>query len=269
MNVSALARNWRRASSLCPSISSRAKFVLWTYGFVLAAAFWRNHRTTLQVVLPNPVGKLDLEVRANCGSDAFIFSEVFEHWYYDLQLPFMPRTILDLGGNVGFSAIYFARKYPRAALAVVEPVPTNVEVLRANLRRNDIEATVIPKAICVRRGTIEMHASRKDYGHKVADMCFGTAVDGERFVVEAETIEHLLKVLAWERIGLLKVDIEGYEGVLLADAPQWLNRVDAMCIECHEGFEAAQLARLALTFGFETPQRLAGTWLLRRNAQQS
>ena len=67
-------------------------------------------------------------------------------------------------------------------------------------------------------------------------------------------------------IDLLKVDIEGHEAALFAGDCAWLYRVDAMCIECHEGFEQAELWRLAKRFGFAPPQRLPGTWFMSRSA---
>ena len=74
-----------------------------------------------------PVRSVRLLVPANRGSDAFIFGEVFEHEYYRLSLPVPPSTILDLRANAGFTAVYFARVYPIARLACVEPVPDNLE----------------------------------------------------------------------------------------------------------------------------------------------
>jgi hypothetical protein len=44
----------------------------------------------------------------------------------------------------------------------------------------------------------------------------------------------------------------------------WLKQVDSMCIECHEGFGASDLQRLAKRFKYCAPQRLPGIWLLSR-----
>jgi hypothetical protein len=68
--------------------------------------------------------------------------------------------------------------------------------------------------------------------------------------------------LKWSRIGLLKVDTEGYERILFRDKCPWLSEVDAMFIECHEGFGEADLERIALAHGFEPPVKLPGIWFL-------
>lgn len=74
----------------------------------------------------------------------------------------------------------------------------------------------------------------------------------------------LMRQLGWETIGLLKMDIEGYEGILLRENPQWLTKVNALCIECHEGFTAEDLRIVAGSYGFDPPRRLAGAWLVVR-----
>ena len=47
-------------------------------------------------------------------------------------------------------------------------------------------------------------------------------------------IDSLRAALGFERISLLKVDIEGAEVVVFGDNVDWLDRVDAMAIELHD-----------------------------------
>ncbi|MBD2129892.1 FkbM family methyltransferase [Microcoleus sp. ZQ-A2] len=143
-------------------------------------------------------------------------------------------------------------------------MPENIQLLRKNLESNKVEAKVFPAAIAVEDGSIQMEIGTLDYGHKVAGITYGAALTGHTLEVEAISIPTLLKQLNWERISLLKIDIEGYEGVLLKENCEWLTRVDAMCIECHEGFGESDLQALAERWGFTPPQKLPGTWLLTR-----
>src|SRR5262245_22207843 len=104
----------------------------------------RTKELTIGFRYPEPIGNIQLLLRANVGSDGFIHGEVFEHEYYRLPLLAPPKTILDLGANIGLTAVYFSRLFPMAALACVEPVPENLRVLARNLELNAIRATVIP-----------------------------------------------------------------------------------------------------------------------------
>ena len=57
------------------------------------------------------------------------FVEPFELPYYP---GFEPRTVLDLGGNIGCSAVYFANRWPGAKIVVVEPVAPSFAILKHN-----------------------------------------------------------------------------------------------------------------------------------------
>lgn len=261
MDLAALFRNINHSLLVCPTWGDRLNRLMWLYSNkdFLKSATGRRH---ISFRYPLPVNDIQVVVRDNYGSDAFIISEVFEHRYYDFPLPFSPATILDLGANAGFTSLFFARKYPLAEIACVEPVPTNVALLRENLELNSINADIFPVAAAVEDGFIKMVMAEKDYGHKVAGISYGKEITGRTIDVEALSIQTILKKLGWDRINLLKIDIEGYEGVLLKENCEWLASVDAMCIECHEGFGELDLQAVAKQYGFASPQLLPGTWLL-------
>jgi hypothetical protein len=135
MDLHKLAENaavaWRRRGS---SVDF-ARRMTWLYADKLPAMGERRERA-IGFRYPDPIGCVRLHLRANGGADAFIHSEVFEHQYYRLPLRSAPATILDLGANIGLATVYFARMFPRAALACVEPAPENLRLLRDNLALN-------------------------------------------------------------------------------------------------------------------------------------
>jgi FkbM family methyltransferase len=230
----------------------------------LLPKFARQDKWVIAFNYPQPIGSLRLLLRTNKGSDGFIHGEVFEHNYYHIELPFEPNTILDLGANIGMTAIYFHRCFPSAALACVEPMPGNLEILQENLRLNAPNATIISGAVNSTDGRLVMEVARKDYGHRVARP---GETPGERQVeVAAFCVPTLLAMLKWDRIGLLKIDIEGHERILLSENASWLSLVDSICIECHDGFGPNDLRRLTERFGFLPPERLPGIWLVRRSS---
>jgi len=210
---------------------------------------------------PAPIGGVRLHLRSNNGADAFVHSEVFENQYYRLPLRFAPATILDLGANIGLSAIYFARCYPESRIACVEPMPENVRLLIRNLKENAIEADVIAAAIDVKDGVVAIERGAADYGHRIA----AAAASAVSLEVASVSVPAIQRRLGWDRIGLVKIDIEGHESVLLSQACEWLADVDALCVEYHHHFAEAELGRLARQFGFLPPTRLPGEiWFLTR-----
>lgn len=214
---------------------------------------------------PPPVGDITVQVRSNHGADAFVFGEVFEHRYYDLPLTRAPGTILDLGANVGFASLFLGRKYPQAEIACVEPVDSNFRLLCANLALNHINAAVFEAAAGISDGFMEMTLDAFDYGHKIVGIDFGKTIAGRLIRVESLSVPTLLQRLKWARVELLKIDIEGYEGVLLAQNRDWLWNVDQICIECHENYGESDLIAVARDFGFSSPRKASGLWLLERS----
>lgn len=225
--------------------------------------FLRRSEWLIGFHYPDPIGELRLRLRANEGADAFIHGEVFEHHYYHFVFPFAPTTILDLGANIGMTTIYFHRCFPNAELACVEPMPGNLSMLRENLQLNAVKATIVSGAVNPTDGRLMMETARKDYGHRVAEP--GVAFGEQYIEVPAVSVPSLLDMLKWDRIGLLKIDIEGHERILLSENAKWLDLVNWMCIECHDGFSSNDLRLLTEPFGFLPPEQLPGIWLLRRS----
>jgi len=259
MNLQSLGENaavaWHRRAGAADFVRRLA----WLYADKMPAT--REPREwTIRFRYPDPVGRMRLHLRSNNGADAFVHSEVFEHQYYRLPLRLAPATILDLGANIGLSAIYLARRYPESRIACVEPMPENLKFLIRNLRENAVEAEIIAAAIDAKDGLVAMERGAADYGHKIA-----AAPSSVSFAVASVSIPSILRRLGWQRIGLLKIDIEGHESVLLSQACEWLADVDSLCVEYHHHFAEAALARLAGQFGFLPPRRLPGEiWFLTR-----
>jgi FkbM family methyltransferase len=207
---------------------------------------------------------LELSVRTN-SSDRFIFGEVFDHNYYRLE-GFVPRTILDLGANVGFTAVYYSKWFPSAAIACVEPEPGNLKVLYHNMAMNGVRAKIFEAAISKSDGEETLSLSDQDYGHKIVDVETGDLPRSIR--VKAIAVQTLLRELKWLKIDLLKIDIEGYETKLFQSGCNWLHQVDKMFIEWHETVQQAEvkLSELARQYGFLPPKLLPGIWLLEREA---
>jgi FkbM family methyltransferase len=256
-----LCANVRTAWRYRASVADFGRSLCWTYAHRLPAALQRER--TIGFRLPEPVGGIRLLLRANAGSDRFIYSEVFEHQCYRVPVARRPATILDVGANIGLSAIYLARCFPGAHLACVEPAPENLRLLARNLELNGVEADVIPAAVDVKEGKVWLERSRLDYGHKIA--VAATRPSQTFFEANAMSIQSILRRLDWSRIGLLKMDIEGHEKILLCRNSDWLHLVDALCLEYHGEFAVSELTRVADAFGFLPPCRLpGGIWLLAR-----
>jgi len=64
---------------------------------------------------------------------------------------------------------------------------------------------------------------------------FAVTRPGVRIEVDQYSVPSLMKLMRWEEIDLLKIDIEGSEVGVLGGRPEWLRKVRAIVGEGHEG----------------------------------
>jgi FkbM family methyltransferase len=112
-----------------------------------------------------------------------------------------PTTILDLGANIGASAVFYRLLYPAARIICVEPDPAIVPVLTENTR--SIGAEVIHAAVAGSAGEVLFFPSPQSWaGSIVRD-------GGEGEVrVPSVTLDDLMERYSPD---LIKIDVEGAE----------------------------------------------------------
>ena len=197
----------------------------------------------LELQMKQPVPAL-LSLR-EVGSDIMTFTEVIREQVYKSILTKLAsvETIIDLGANIGLASLYFAGHYPRARVLAVEPNPPTYAILAANLkslveagRCRTLKAAVWgseKKLVASERSKEdELHysafaASEADDGHD----------DGE--TMQGFPITRIIADSGFERVDLLKVDIEGAEVELFKGDLDWLKKVGAVAIEFHDDSRAA------------------------------
>jgi FkbM family methyltransferase len=154
-----------------------------------------------------------------------------------------PRVVVDVGSNIGISALYFLTESPAARCYLYEPVPTNCERLRANLAAFEDRYELEEVAVADREGSFPFATEPAGrYGGLDRE-------EGERITVRVRHIDSVLEdVLAREgRVDVLKLDTEGAEArTVRAIRPELLGRVGTIYLEAEErgavappGFDAS------------------------------
>jgi FkbM family methyltransferase len=259
-----LLRNLRESYLVCRDVNSAIQRLAWLYS---SPGDNGPRRRLLRLRYALPIGAVDILVRDNKGSDNFIVGEVFHHQYYEPHPRLQNvRSIVDLGANGGFTSVYWSKVFPLATQIAVEPHPDNAALARANCALNNVHAEIV-QAACVPRDAdgVRLSLHSKDYGHVVSsEHAPGTGFVNKDITVEGVSMPELLRTREIHEVDLLKVDIEGYEKVLLYENDAWLSRVRAMVIEWHFPDAEQELSALAAKHGFCPPERHRGQhWLLR------
>jgi FkbM family methyltransferase len=216
--------------------------------------------------------RLTVLVRHDNPEDTFVLDEVFgrvDSYAVPEEVKLALRArgvrkIVDLGANIGLTALKFLTMFPDAQLVAVEPEPANARVLEATLVRNDMlgRSRVVRAAASSTSGQLRFVAGQAGHSHAA-----GPAEAG----VNVPMIDVLPKLADAD---LLKMDIEGGEWPILHDQRLRRTGVVALCLEyhahlCPTGDPCAAAVDLVSGAGFEVvrlrDQGGAGfLWALRR-----
>lgn len=179
--------------------------------------------------------------RANFGGMHFKFYD-FRNFYYLFRTIFLQEQyyfsahrpdplIVDAGSNLGFSIIYFKKLYPRAHIIGFEPNPSAQVMLEENLRLNSLEEVQIIKlALSEHQGELEIYTNPHFPGDPKAGI-YSRQGKGQKIMVPCDCLSRFIV----EPVDLLKLDVEGVEGLVLKDLIQndKLPLISEMIIEYH------------------------------------
>ena len=170
---------------------------------------------------------------------------------YRLPEKLAPKVILDIGANIGISALYFADRFPGADIYAFEPMPENFAVLKRNAEGTRI--VPINVALDATDGQRELILS-PDQGNFGGLSFFqrGAAADAKRVTVATRNPASILRELGIEKVGMIKIDTEGAEYPILTSIDEKLLReVTWVTGELHGEQDFALLAYLSQWFEIE------------------
>lgn len=186
-------------------------------------------------------------------ADVLVLDEVFSQREYELPAAVAhvldraatPLRIVDLGANIGLFGAYALTRYPEASVVAVEPDPANVAIHARTIEANpSYRWTLVEAAAATTSGTMRFSPGGFTRSH-------AAGTDEDAIVVDAEDVLPLMR-----QADLIKVDIEGGEWPLLADARFRATEALAVVLEYHPencpGCDPQKEAeRFLLSAGFE------------------
>jgi FkbM family methyltransferase len=121
-------------------------------------------------------------------------------------------TYLDVGANIGVTAVVAASLRPDIQIIAFEPVPSNADLLERNLARNGAtNCRVMRTAIGDVAGTVRI----TDHGP------WSTIGDDAPVAVPVTPLDTYCRD---ERVSLIKIDVEGYEPRAITGAAETIAR---------------------------------------------
>lgn len=166
---------------------------------------------------------MSLIARVPPSSDLESWHQVFVQKQYKPLIKYLPEepTILDLGANAGFASAYFEQEIPSACILAVELDPENYSILTSNVTCDTINAGVWSKEC------------RLDICRDFRDGKEWSFYAKEGGLIEGHTIDWFKDYMKWEKIDLIKMDIEGGEAEVFKN-PKFLDYTGCVAMELHD-----------------------------------
>jgi len=184
----------------------------------------------------DPVLKLeDYNGSFKLATSSDLFARVIRDRTYEPEMAhlveeFLPRNrdVIDVGANVGFFAVKFAKLIARQKVLAVEPTENALRFLRDNLRRNEVDnrVTVFPGVASDKEGSVELNfiAGKEEYSSIGVIAHPSVAGQNQDLIkVSAKTLDSLAEENSISA-GFLKVDVEGAEHLVFKGAKEILKK---------------------------------------------
>jgi len=165
------------------------------------------------------------------NSFAILYDEIFLQEDYFFHATSDTPRIIDCGANIGLSLLYFKKLYPKSSITAFEPHPAAYEMATRNITANNLTGVeLVQSAISNTDGHAELNFME---GEIMASTLTNRL--GERGCQSASTTVATVRLRPWldEHVDFLKLDIEGAEGLVLADCKDLLSNVQNIFVEGH------------------------------------
>lgn len=144
--------------------------------------------------------------------------------YLDILSAGRKPVVINAGGYIGLSALWFAREWPDAQVVSVEPAASNLELLHRNLAGRPGHS-IVEAALGSATGKVAL-----------SDDADGCAIQSERSRdgIEIVTVDDAIAVVPDGEPFVCSIDIEGFEKDLFAANTDWIDRFALIIIEPHD-----------------------------------
>jgi FkbM family methyltransferase len=138
------------------------------------------------------------------------------------SLDFQNGDIVDVGANMGVTSILFAQLAPQARVFAIEPNRHTHLTLLGNIELNDVRNIHAHQlAISDRTGTIAFSSHPVSRG----TASIATEVGPYTETLSTNTLDDFVAARGIKRISLLKIDVEGFETLVLRGAKHCLRGI--------------------------------------------
>lgn len=160
---------------------------------------------------------------------------------------------VDLGANVGYTAVHLAVLYPSARIVAVEMDAQNLDLCRTNTSHIGDRCKTVHAAVWSANGSVA-YSGVKTNGYRISRDGQVEQTPGAP-TAPARALSDILDDSDIHNVDYLKMDIEGAEAEVLRNVDQWGPRVESMSIEVHSPVSVEGCLDLLQATGFNCEKR--------------
>jgi len=149
--------------------------------------------------------------------------DVYKKMLHEGQQP----LIIDAGANIGMSALWFAKQYPKARIFAIEPDRDNYELLLKNTQSLNGRIKPFFGGIWPRDARLSIENRNAGAQHYQTSE-LETEMDG---ALNSITVEKILSQVGTETIFIAKIDIEGSQKALFEENTLWVENTNLIILE--------------------------------------
>ena len=198
---------------------------------------WKVHKQGNYLMFQNKNIKL---IQPNIG----VLFEDLNHEYHLLN--FKNRRVLDIGSLFGETAVFF-KNWGANKVICVEPLKSNVEFIRKNLKLNKVNGRIINAAVSNKDGyeTWKVDKETINWGE------FGLKKGEYKVKIKTISWKRILEMAEKEKIDVIKVDCEGCERYLTEVDKKLIKYFKYWIIEVHSNEIEREILKLFRNLKFK------------------
>ncbi len=197
-------------------------------------------------------------------------SKVVDHsFYFNLEKPsynsILPQikqahVILDIGGNIGTSALYYASLNPTAKILSFEPHPDTFEKAVANISINNFKnIELINLGLGPEKASLKLY--EVDEHNPGMNRILTEEANFPFRMIEVDVLDDILKRKNIGKVDFIKIDVEGFEFSVLMGAIETLASKPLLFIEINDNSlkenksSAKEIVEFLISKGYTTFSR--------------
>jgi FkbM family methyltransferase len=132
-------------------------------------------------------------------------------------------VVLDVGANIGWHTINWARELPGGRVHAFEPTPKTLELLRRNIAQNGLRnVEVVPLAVSDKSGSAKFYECEDDAYNSLQDTKLKKVIRSSDVTVT--TLDEYAAESKLDSVALIKIDVEGFDTAVIRGAMATIAR---------------------------------------------